>query len=321
MSLFDERPAHIAAMNRYETAAALVPELRAAAQHGGKALEAHLAALQTRADDFPDLHRALMAVRYYLRDICGGPIQHWFELAGTATNYGTLLHQVMPWARERDEEVCFVTFNYDALMQHAVRAVLDIDIRGMDDYVADPRLKLIHPHGHVNWVEKVDNADPSQPDSPYYRIREAADLSFTEQYYYGTADEHDGTRSPSIPALAIPVDATKKFVLPPSHFREMQRCIGEATRILVVGWSAAETHFLAELRTAAGVTSTCIVDASKEAIGNVRTNLRQGGMPDPAVSTGFPGGFSRFTGENGFRRWVDGELVGDPEGNSWPATR
>jgi len=76
-----------------------------------------------------------------------------------------------PWKNTHPtEEVRFVTFNYDTLLEHACRQSLQLDMRSVDSYVAARvGYKVFKPHGSVNWVRtlgdemgvKADNPEPS----------------------------------------------------------------------------------------------------------------------------------------------------------------
>jgi hypothetical protein len=52
------------------------------------------------------------------------------------------------------ERACFATFNYDTLLEHALRG-MDISIVGMDGYISHHKHSLVKLHGSIDWVHWV----------------------------------------------------------------------------------------------------------------------------------------------------------------------
>ena len=46
------------------------------------------------------------------------------------------------------------------------------------------------------------------------------------------------------PALALPVNTKVNFECPPEHIAQLQADIPLVTKLLIIGWSATEPHFL-----------------------------------------------------------------------------
>lgn len=121
----------------------------------GIAIERVLQGLQEEAADYPEQHKQLAAVRYYLHVMLWECEARRNENAMQgATNQKTLLDQIERW-RKPDEQVCLVTFNYDTILETALSAV-GVEIRTLFDYIADSRYKLIKLYGSINWGRKVE---------------------------------------------------------------------------------------------------------------------------------------------------------------------
>lgn len=310
--LFDGRRDHVAAMNGYPELSPHIPRLRGAASLGGEALEVELRTLQEESERLPVTKRSLMAMRFYLRRILDEPITDWLDEAGGATNYGSLLYQLAVWRETTSDEIVWITFNYDVMLERAATAVFGTAFETMDEYVSDSRLKLIYPHGYVRWVEPIQTwGGNGYATSESEIISGAEHAAASGQYQFR---EH----AVGAPALAIPVDATKQFVLPEDHLETMRNALATATRILIIGWRGAEKHFHALLQQCPAV-PCAIVDATTDAIAAVRLNLMNGrvSFASGGQQLGYPGGFSAFVRDKGVDRWLDGRIAGDPPGGMW----
>src|SRR6266704_1740879 len=71
------------------------------------------------------------------------------------TNYVTALDQIDDWARRSGDAAYLITFNYDLMLDDALRSV-GIRINSMDDYVANKTYKLIKIHGSVGWGREIE---------------------------------------------------------------------------------------------------------------------------------------------------------------------
>jgi hypothetical protein len=96
-----------------------------------------------------------------------------------------------------------------------------------------------------------------------------------------------------LPELAIPTVSKQKFVCPKDHIRALREFIPQVTKIVIVGWRAAEQNFLemlaAGLQDDVSVLAACgNADAAEETLGRVSA-ARIKGEFKPA-----PGGFSEF---------------------------
>ena len=94
---------------------------------------------------------SLLAFRFYLRDLffaCADYAQSPVISRGL-TNYTELVQTSYECASARSGHVCFVTFNYDLLLDEACVAETRYAI-GLPP-TSDGRLSLLRPHGAVAW--------------------------------------------------------------------------------------------------------------------------------------------------------------------------
>jgi hypothetical protein len=182
--LFEPRNWFVHIMNKFPDCQAIIPYLQFPT---GGSVEQELERLQTEASNYPDRHRQLAAIRYYLQYMlleCG---RGWDEnVAKGITNYKTLLDQLKHWSKPHDT-ICIVTFNYDLLLEGALPSV-GLEIRNIPDYIDGNDWKVIKLHGSVNWGREVHRppvdslTQGSAWDVAYELIRGASELSLSDRY-------------------------------------------------------------------------------------------------------------------------------------------
>jgi hypothetical protein len=270
----------------------LVPYLEATEN-----VEDVLEEFRVKAETDAECRSQLLAIRYYLREVIASCQRDWTRRTYGVSNYKTLLDQVRGCSR-----VCFVTFNYDMLMEHALEGI-DIPTGTIGEYTSHPKYSLIKLHGSIDWQlwipkrgnESVRrfNKQPSAQDmihaAPIIGDRFIIDKS-----------GHTPSRLPateiwfSLPALAIPVVSKQTFVCPPEHIDALALLIPEVTKIAIVGWRAGERHFLKMLKD--GLTKAVPVIAvceNAEARAETYKRMEEAGIP-AHFSDAAPGGFTDF---------------------------
>ncbi len=231
-------------MERFPDCLALVPSLR----KPGVSVEKELARLQGQAKTFPYVNRELAAIRYYLHLALWQCQDRWYGQHRGITNYATLLREIERWRFEVKQRVCFVTFNYDTMLERAMRQVLHLSLEDLNSYIGENYV-LIKLHGSINWGREVDAvvdpADFSQQDL----IDAAATLNITDRYRVVTNCPmlFDGDRV-VFPALSIPVENKDEFSCPQAHVEALKRELPKVTKFLTIGWRATEADFLKMLR-------------------------------------------------------------------------
>ncbi|HXP84381.1 MAG TPA: hypothetical protein VN841_06655 [Bryobacteraceae bacterium] len=256
-------------------------------------IETVLEGFREEAEHDEERRRQLWAIRYYLRDIVQDCENAWMGHANQFSCYKTLLDQIRPCPR-----VCFVTFNYDTLIERALKA-LDVPLGSMTDYVSHAKYSLMKLHGSIDWqfwLRKVTtslrlNEQPQEVDL----IRAAPMVSDSEII------EIKGIQPPQAmheimffaPALAVPTVSKHTFVCPQKHVDELRRLIPQIRKIAIVGWRAAEQHFLNLLATGlkdpVQIIAACgSTDEAEATLGRLRAAGIKGNFQAA------PGGFTDF---------------------------
>jgi hypothetical protein len=239
---------------------------------------------QAEAERNPERRSQLVAIQYYLRDIIFECEQQWTVHTHGVSNYRTLLDEV-----RLCQQVCFVTFNYDTLMERALKAI-DVPLETTADYVAHSKFKLIKLHGSINWaywIPKItSNLRPDEYHREYELIRAAPQPR---------AGSVIGLQSPgeaffSMPALAVPTASKHSFVCPTEHVEELRTLIPRVTKIAIVGWRAAEQNFLESgLQAPVRIVAAC---GNKDAADATLGRLSAAGIEGDLQAA--PGGFTDF---------------------------
>ena len=248
--LFDDRPRFIEAMKRFPRCQPIIPYLQ---NRKGVLIERALEELRGEAGEYPERHRQLAAVRYYLHFVLWECVRHWNdEVAKGITNYKTLLDQIERW-RKPGEHVCLVTFNYDKMLEEALPTV-GIEIQNIRDYVYAGDYKAVKLHGSVDWARVVTTPLHNIEKRNVWNIvqeliNRAAELTFEDRHVMldkQPIGKSDGQAL--FPALAIPVESKSEYECPLGHLKALEECLPRVTKLLLVGWRATETRFLELLR-------------------------------------------------------------------------
>jgi hypothetical protein len=183
--LFDKRREFVRALEYFPKCEPIVPYLRD--RGDGIEIERVLQRLQEETAEYPEGHKQLAAVRYYLQYMLWERERRWNENATHGiTNHKTFLDQIQRW-RKPDEQVCLVTFNYDTMLETALSKV-GPEITSLADYIQGDVYSLIKLHGSVNWGRLVH--------APSYLLRHdnwtvigeliegVLDLEITQQYEF-----------------------------------------------------------------------------------------------------------------------------------------
>jgi hypothetical protein len=248
--LFGTREHFLDVLDRLPECWPIIPVLRPTAQ---RPIEAELERLQLESETNPSRHRQLAAVRFYLQRMLTMCVDQWYHLARGVTNHLVLLDAIRHQPTTT-LPTCIVTFNYDLLIEKALPEV-GVQIRGLDDYTADPNYKLIKLHGSVDWAHEIETTIPAVERRDERAIvaqiiAAAPNLKVRPEYRY--APGHPAivsSQGPALfPALAIPVVRKQRYECPPTHVEVLQQCLPNVRKILIIGWRGQETHFLDLLR-------------------------------------------------------------------------
>jgi len=290
--LFDDRPLFVQIMQNYVAFKPLVNLLR-----GDVRVEQRLAKFEEEAKTFPTRHAQLAAIRYYLHQMLWRCQSHWESEHQGITNYLTFLDAIERWRYENGEQVCFVTFNYDTMLENSMTQLWHWEFPNLNAYTSRSDYKLIKLHGSVDWgLRMLSVPGTGQP----FQVIESAvkGLAISDSYEKVRPDMHfeDGTWG--YPALAIPVEKKSEFVCPPEHVTALaDGVLPNVTKIITIGWRATEQNFLAMLKNpltgVRGDVDLMVVSGNIKDVTETNTNLGlvnpSSGRKYPNVDTGFSG--------------------------------
>jgi hypothetical protein len=243
--LFADRTAFVEAMQRFSDCLPLITLLR-----GNVQVEQQLAKFQEQAKTYHPRHRQLAAIRYYLHFMLWNCQDRWRLQHKGITNYATLIDEIERWRVGAKEQVCFVTFNYDTMLEEAMEQVLQFHISDLKSYINQENYTLIKLHGSMNWGRVIEAGFPPPPiHTQQQLIQVAADLKISDDYTlvpnYPMLS-HD--QRFIFPALAIPIDKKDSFECPQEQVTILGNLIRRVTKVMTLGWRATETRFLEMLR-------------------------------------------------------------------------
>jgi len=278
--LFEDRPVFAGILERFPECAPIVPSLRHLKDNN---LEAVLESLRNQAQDYPRRRRQLASVQCYIHQALSAAQQQWHQVSQGITNYKTLLDEI-----ERlngpGGAVCLVTFNYDTLLEDALR-LFNLPITGLDDYTKNQTIyKVFKLHGSLDWVHKVQSDArfemSGNSDQVLLQIIEHwDDVRLSDSFLFSPNDVAGQAKgAPTFPAIAIPVTTKQTYECPKAMVDELTALLPKVKRILTVGWRATEEHFLNLLRQRAEAVSRVHVVAKglgevEEIAGRIRKSL------------------------------------------------
>jgi hypothetical protein len=297
VDLFFNTPIFSNALQQYWECNAIVPYLREVPD--GISFEQVLDKLQEESTTDPTRMKQLTAVRFYLQQMLYQCEGQWGGRTQGITNYLTLMDQLRRASTTRGP-VILVTFNYDRLLDQALYG-FGVKINSIEDYVMNDNIKLFKLHGSINWGRKIDSLKLT--DIPFNNPNEIAhhiidkspDLKISGDYVF-EGDQFPFVRSggvPVYPALAIPIINKQTFECPVEHVDNLNKILKNTEKVLIVGWRAAEKHFIDLIKS--NVTGQLTVEAvcgSKELSSETLTSLENQGIE--IIGKPFDGGFTEY---------------------------
>lgn len=272
--LFDDRPDFVSAMSAFPACLALIPSLR---KHN-VVVERELARIQEQADHYPRVHQELASIRYYLHFALWRLQERWMRHHRGITNYAALLREIDRWRLSFNQKVCFVTFNYDTMLDTELERLLGVQFQKVSDY-SQESYALIKPHGSINWGREVDGGLMGSlgEQSSLKLIEAAGGLQISDRYRIVPGAPMCRMPNEStivFPALSIPVVNKVKYSCPETHIQLLYEILPKVTKIVTVGWRATELEFLELLRTRlSGKPSLMIVSGNQAGADETHQNL------------------------------------------------
>ena len=201
-------------------------------------IEQKLEKIREEASNYAEGRRELVSIRFYLQWIISECQRQWNDVIKSQTNYRVLLGLIDQ--QRKGEAVCFVTFNYDTLLEEAF-ASLGMKFKSLDDYVSSNDYKIIKLHGSVNWVREptipiptnkadhvevandvLNTVDKMELSDKYHRVSSIHLLQHKIFSYTTIRDVGPGV---VFPAIAIPVEKKIEYECPKEHVKALQECI------------------------------------------------------------------------------------------------
>jgi hypothetical protein len=207
-----------------------------------------------RADD---LMSAFINLNYCLSHLMMSISIHHADIG--LSNYDVLVQKAYEYSVTHDEEVMFVTFNYDILLEYSLSKVYHGKARqlNINEYLSKP-LKIIKPHGSCNWFKQIKGVGKLPPN---YSIHEylydhritikklnemqAADFRTIESpINFSTQEDMRTPKDFYFPQLLIPLKEKDDFILPEDHNNYLKNNLNKVDEILIIGWKGTENKFL-----------------------------------------------------------------------------
>lgn len=299
--LFDNRLNFLQLLETLRDARVMAGRIREATATG-RGVEQVLDELSERAnhDDDEMRHRQLIAVRFYLQRALSECGEQWAKAVSNVTNYLRFIDRIRDWQRRTQGQVLLVTFNYDRLLEMACADALRWVIGDISDYAANPSWKLFKLHGSVDWGRPVADRPPrgiSEADALEYVLgdaRRSLSHAATAPYVKLGGPQVLAEAHIFVPAVAIPLQRKAFFECPDDHLQSLEAALPRVGRTIVVGWRAAEAHFMGRFIGKIEFNAPLqVVDKGKDGCDTVVRNL-QNGLGLTAAPDCFDEGFSAY---------------------------
>jgi hypothetical protein len=295
--LFDDRFRPILA--RYPLARNAAPEIRDALDgtHDAAAasLEQHLRTQYLESED-PYDKRRFFSIALYLRDLLWGASRtdeiHFDNVDRLVTILMRSFHHV-----------CFVTLNYDLILDRAL-AQLD-PIESLGDYVGYGRWSLVKLHGSVDWgyapIEDISVDEPvADLREPLGSRINLGKTIMPSPDWWGPPREiqaHTGSIVKLFPALSVPVGEEDEVVCPDAHqsFLDHRLRDEDELDLLILGYSAFDRTVIERIEsTRKRIRSLTVVNENQPAAEMVVDRLHAL-LPDALYSTHITCAEKRFS--------------------------
>ena len=257
----------------------------------------------------------MVSVRYYLNLMLARCQSDWTDqVTKGVTNYQTMLDQIEA-QRVQGEKICLVTFNYDTLLEHAIiDSLVGVPLNTIPDYISSD-YKVIKPHGSINWAHPIRNFQSHRGNSQDLIsdiIASVASLDVDAESYETVSDDPFARpyQRPYFPALAIPVEHKQHYECPQEHWKVLEDCLRQVTKVLIIGWRANENDFLDTLvkritKKARMMVVSGTERGADEVVGRISAKFRPTGIVHDFVPS--KPGFSNFTSSSGWESFLKGE--------------
>ncbi len=170
---------------------------------------------------------------------------------GGITQYTRLVPRCYEWAAQNNSHVCFVSFNYDMLLETALVNHCPFNPAMPESYFSCDYASVLKPHGSVNWawrhlgVGKRNSIAYSEAATLGIDAGEPDDVMgelVMRQGLDNVIGEPGGSWV-AYPAIALPTTDKAGCIWPEEQASFFDRFILRFDRVISIGWRAAEPHF------------------------------------------------------------------------------
>ncbi len=198
-----------------------------------------------------------------------------YSLLGNS-NYDVITNFAYKYSKKINEDVLFVSFNYDLLLDYAIERILNIKFKDINDYIKHP-IKYIKPHGSCNWfinfkrlmgsgaVYNMGGTNKNAFMNSLY-IKKVSNKTIEwnlenkivlRKNFYENSDI-------GLPQLLIPLKKKDDFIMPSEHLSVLEENLPKVDDILIVGWKGTEAKFVGLLNKHLGNKSIKITTVNHE---------------------------------------------------------
>lgn len=192
-----------------------------------------------------------------------------------ASNYHVLIQQAHDYYVKTGEEVTFITFNYDLLLEFALIQYYNEEKTITKETYSKYPIKIFKPHGSCNWFKKFKgnkfqfdffNLLDKKPlysdilselsdeievsDFPIKNI--VSDQINYPIFHFGQDKDNLNKYMFCFPQLLIPIKTKDEFVMSKEDVKQMNQSLSKCTDMLIIGWKGQEEYFLQALKEQCG---------------------------------------------------------------------
>jgi len=282
----------------------VLERIRRDSSHAG--LEHALENIKLEMGNNPNRWPQLLAIQQWLCKVLTLCTHEWIQPLAGATTLVDLVSRLEDWRTAVDVPINFITFNYDLLLEKAVDQCQHkpTNLMGFDRYITD-RFSIFKPHGSIDWSWKVrfDMDRNDMLDRPLSQAEKSTLELCANPGREGYTRLPDGMTFGTFPALAIPVVSKSQsdFIFPPGHGERMLAALDKTTAILVIGWAAAEQHFMDEISARVRHDIPVLIVCGNGGSATSESLKTAGGLSNTADSKS---GFSDFLNSSQLEEWL-----------------
>lgn len=213
----------------------------------GSTIEEALSELQGEVND-PLRARQILETQFYLQHLLWDCTGHWGPTDAGMTNYLTLINDIEGWRRSMGGRVTWVTFNYDRLLEDAMRIRFGRKFDQIDNYL-EPEHRIIKVHGSCNWMQLTDvTTVEGQGLGIEDLLARAATMKRLDRFIVAGPGTYQYDLNGVVPAIAVPAEPKAQFAAPDAHMKLLAADLPEVQSVLAIGWRGADKHLVEFMR-------------------------------------------------------------------------